>query len=175
MIKSSSVFLISDTHFDHANIIRYANRPFPDVHAMNRVLIRNWNSVVGRGDQVLFLGDLTYGRHHKPVSYWLHRLNGRKTMIKGSHDEGVHHTVKNLVVNHYGMKFFLVHDPSDVPEEWGEWKIFGHIHNKGRFIDFNRKSINVSVEQINYTPINFNWIVHLIRKHDDLDKGRNPE
>jgi len=160
-----SYFLISDTHFDHANIIRYTNRPFSDVHSMNRALIQNWNSVVGLGDRVFFLGDLTYGRQHKPVSYWLHRLNGRKTMVKGSHDKEVHHTVDNLVVDCHGIKFYLVHDPSDIPDEWEGWKIFGHIHNKGDFIDFKQKRINVSVEQINYTPINFNWVTDLIKKH----------
>jgi len=168
-----STFLISDTHFDHTNIIRYANRPFSDVHSMNRTLIRNWNSVVGVGDRVFFLGDLTYGQHHKPVSYWLHRLNGRKTMIKGSHDDGVHHTVDNLVVDCHGIKFYLVHKPSDIPSEWEGWAIYGHIHQKGHFIDFKRQRINVSVEHIAYTPINFNWIVHLIGKHDERGKGCN--
>ena len=158
--------LISDTHFDHANIIRYTNRPFSDVRSMNRVLIRNWNSVIHPGENVFFLGDLTFGRHHKPVSYWLHRLNGRKTLIKGSHDTGVHNTYHHFVVDYRGIQFYLVHDPSEIPEDWKKtgWAIHGHIHDKGRFIDIERKRINVSVEQINYTPVNIDAIVNFIEE-----------
>jgi len=160
------MFLISDTHFDHANIIRYTNRPFPDVHTMNQALIRNWNSAVGVDDKVFFLGDLTFGRNHKPVSYWLHHLNGQKIMIKGSHDDGVNNTIDNLVVDCGGIKFYLVHNPLHIPEEWKGWTIHGHTHQNGQFIDFSQKRINVSAEHINYTPIDFNWIQQLIKKHD---------
>lgn len=35
-------FFTSDTHFNHANIIRFCNRPFKDVNQMNEVLIENY-------------------------------------------------------------------------------------------------------------------------------------
>lgn len=41
------VFLISDTHFDHENIIKYCSRPFKSKDEMNKTIIDNWNSVVG--------------------------------------------------------------------------------------------------------------------------------
>ncbi|MDP3564128.1 MAG: 2'-5' RNA ligase family protein, partial [Methanoregula sp.] len=42
------IFLISDLHLGHANIIRYCSRPFlfADVTEMDRVLIANWNQVI---------------------------------------------------------------------------------------------------------------------------------
>ena len=59
-----------------------------------------------------------------------------------------------------------MHDPSEIPEDWEKngWAIHGHIHNKGRFIDIERKRINVSVEQINYTPVNIDAIVNFIEE-----------
>lgn len=40
------VFVIADTHFDHANIIKYCNRPFASVQEMNKVMLKNWNNTV---------------------------------------------------------------------------------------------------------------------------------
>jgi calcineurin-like phosphoesterase family protein len=51
------VFFTSDTHFGHANIIKYCGRPFASVEEMNRELIARWNAVVGPRDTVYHLGD----------------------------------------------------------------------------------------------------------------------
>jgi calcineurin-like phosphoesterase family protein len=78
-------FFTSDTHFGHANIIRYSNRPFKDVSHMNEVLIKNWNETVGPDDEVFHLGDVALG----PWSEWdnvLTRLNGFKVLVVGNHD-----------------------------------------------------------------------------------------
>lgn len=38
---SSRLFFTSDTHFYHANIIRFCERPFRNVEEMNETLIAN--------------------------------------------------------------------------------------------------------------------------------------
>lgn len=78
-------FFTSDTHFGHANIIKYCNRPFNDVDHMNEVIISNWNSVVSPDDEVFHLGDVALGPWEKWDSI-LTRLNGFKTLVVGNHD-----------------------------------------------------------------------------------------
>ncbi len=59
--NAEHTFFTSDTHFNHANIIRFCNRPFKDVEQMNEVMIANWNNVIGKDDTVFHLGDFCLG------------------------------------------------------------------------------------------------------------------
>lgn len=50
-------FLTSDTHFEHANIIKYSGRPFSSVEEMDEQLIDNINNNVGVDDHLYHIGD----------------------------------------------------------------------------------------------------------------------
>ena len=76
---------IADLHFDHEAIIAYDNRPFDSVEEMNEAIIANWNRVVKADDLTWILGDFCLS----PAERWcelLDRLNGRKALIVGNHD-----------------------------------------------------------------------------------------
>lgn len=76
----------SDTHFSHANIIKYCNRPFHDVQEMNEALIETWNSVVSPDDVVYHLGDLALGQAIEQQIALTARLQGHKLLVPGNHD-----------------------------------------------------------------------------------------
>ena len=80
------IFFTSDTHFGHANIIKYCARPFASVQEMNRELIARWNAVVGPRDTVYHLGDFAFGKASEAPTF-LRKLNGaKKILIRGNHD-----------------------------------------------------------------------------------------
>jgi calcineurin-like phosphoesterase family protein len=168
------IFVVSDTHFDHANIIDYCNRPFRrpnksrDLESMNRTLVNNWNHTVSPNDIVYFLGDLVFGKGSRPPGYWLKRLNGQKIMIRGSHDRRIRRARNAHVLNYNGIYFLLVHDPNDV-RNWNGWVIHGHKHRDNRghcptqypFINGHNKTINVNVEFTDYKPVSLDYLYSL--------------
>lgn len=171
--KSKNIFLISDLHLNHKNIIKHCHRPFSSVEEMNKKMARRWNTTVNKNDIVFFVGDLDF---KDSSGYWITHLNGRKTFIEGNHDvvknkEGmiIYHKIRGAVhhktLNYRGYSFYLVHDPDEVPVDWNGWVIHGHKHNnnisKYPFIDGESKRINVSVELIDYKPLNIDRLIEL--------------
>jgi calcineurin-like phosphoesterase family protein len=167
-----AVYLIGDTHFDHKNIIRHVHRPFRNVQEMNTTIIRKWNDTVKSRDTIYFLGDWAYGWRHKPAKYWRSKLKGHIVSIKGSHDRGE----KGIrfedfkVLQYHGHLFLLIHDPDNketikTVKERYDWIIHGHKHNNNMrdypFINGERKTINVSVELINYCPLSLDKLLSL--------------
>lgn len=172
------LYLIGDTHFDHGNIIGHVNRPFQNAEEMNKTLVAKWNALVVPNDTVYFLGDWSFGRGARPPKYWMDRLRGHIKPIKGSHDPD-DKSLKMLEFDelHYkGTRFLLIHSPDpDDPkqtenqkkklEDWHGWIIHGHKHNNDLkdypFINGERKTINVSVELINYQPLDIEHLLSL--------------
>lgn len=151
-------FVIADTHFGHGSIIKYCNRPFTDIDAMNEELIKRWNEVVRNQDTVFILGDFAFGKN--AISQIAPRLNGTKILIKGNHD-----TYPNEYYRNCGFKeaidypilfdfFLLSHEPLLLNETTLYFNFYGHVHNDSKFID-NATSKCVSVERIGYRPFCF--------------------
>jgi calcineurin-like phosphoesterase family protein len=84
-VRTVRTWFTSDTHFGHANIIRYCDRPFSSVGDMRRGLVERWNAVVGETDRVFVLGDFAMGRIEESLSV-LRELNGVKHLLVGNHD-----------------------------------------------------------------------------------------
>ncbi len=84
----ADIFLISDLHLGHANIIQYCARPFffSDPREMDHVLIKNWNYTISPANRVYYLGDLRYGQNDPSDEYYRNKLRGHITCIQGNHD-----------------------------------------------------------------------------------------
>lgn len=85
----NKVFFISDYHLFHNNVLKFDNRPFADVHEMHIAIEERWNSVVGKDDTVIYLGDLSFGKKNDNTFieglFW--RLNGHIHFVLGNHDK----------------------------------------------------------------------------------------
>lgn len=157
------IWVISDTHFNHKNILGFKDdlgnpvRSFSSVGHMNEIMINNWNSVVKQGDKVYHLGDVFFGSKDEFKKLWP-RLNGSKRLVIGNHDD-----VSFLSQGGFFQKVMLWRIFKDfgltlthVPLREDQFRsdttknIHGHIHQrpspKGPYQC-------VCVEHTNYTPI----------------------
>ena len=168
-VTNHEVNFISDTHFDHKNIIRYCDRPFDSTRQMNQTMVKNWHNVLGDDDCVFFLGDMSYGKDRRPIDYWLGKLNGKISYIRGNHDKDIINRA-TIIHSHYGIKyndykFLLMHDPHR-PKGYDGWIIHGDKHNNNLkeypFINQKNKTVNVCAELVDYTPLSLDRLIMLI-------------
>lgn len=166
-----NIWVISDTHFNHSNIIKFCDRPFEDAKKMNEALVENWNSVVRPQDKVYHLGDVYMGGGfpREDTTKLLRSLNGHKRLILGNHDNGKDQILQSVFEKIEVWRMFpefgllLTHVPvhesslngtgkrNDGVEHRKLTNVHGHIHvNPSPEGPYKC----VCVEQINYTPVN---------------------
>jgi calcineurin-like phosphoesterase family protein len=162
-------FLISDTHFGHVGVTKFLRpdgsklRPWDSVEEMDEALVENWNKTIGKNDKVYHLGDFCINKKALSIGY---RLNGRKILIKGNHDIfklkdytffddiRAYHVLNNYILSHIPIH----------PSSKGRFNLNIHGHTHANVV-LDHEGIPdpwycpVSVEHINYTPIDFQVIV----------------
>jgi len=84
-----ALWFTSDTHFGHANIIKYCNRPFYNTDHMNAALVDQYNDNVDDGDDVWWLGDIALGNTETSLLH-VRSCKGHKTLVVGNHDRMFH-------------------------------------------------------------------------------------
>lgn len=182
---ASHCYFIGDIHFDHkSTIVKFIHRPFSNVTEMNEKIKNNWNKCVGENDKVYFLGDYTgppgkLGIYYGKLRYWTGQLKGNKISILGNHDRngGCIEFEKARILHVDEHSFLLIHDPKDKKiktiKTRYDWIIHGHKHNNEMdrypFINGEQKTINVSVELINYKPVRLS---DLLKDLDSIKRMR---
>ena len=184
----SKVYLTSDDHFNHSNILKFCQRPFKSVEEMNEALIANWNNKVPEDGIVFHLGDFAWG----PISQWrpiVERLNGKIILIKGNHDikniksqaqfdELFEHSTMQMMIEVEGRKCYLNHYPflcyagTYRQDEQLVFQAFGHVHQRKNdtSADSSRLEMlfptqyDVGVDNNDYTPISWYEFDAIIKK-----------
>ena len=168
-------WFISDTHFNHSNILKYCNRPFQSAKEMDTVILNNINKVVEPKDTLWHLGDFSLrGYHLSGVEYYRKQILCQDVrLITGNHDKTIikywkrgqcnlfsqiyHQYYSGYIENIY---FVLLHRPPQV--NIGEHAVLireiklhpdlvwfhGHTHNNSCITPHN-----LSVENTEYKPI----------------------
>ena len=185
MKNEKQIWFTSDTHFGHANVIRFNKRPFKDVEQMDAILIKNWNSVVGYQDDVYHLGDFSLTSAERSLRI-LEQLNGRIHLIKGNHEKSVleksftrekfawikdyyelkvddpdargKHGQQSIVLLHYAMKVWN-------KSHHGSWHLYGHSHGSLPD-DINSLSFDVGVDSHDYFPISYDEVKRIMSKKE---------
>jgi len=152
---NDQTWIIADTHFFHANIGRYCNRP-DDWQAR---IIQNWNHLVQPDDSVLHLGDLALARK-ADVKVLVDQLWGQIFMLRGNHDRFSKTFYQSLGITLVPDPYEM-HHPSDLkivfshrpilPLEPDILNFHGHIHNNPT-PELGSQHINMSVEVREYQP-----------------------
>lgn len=174
--ETKKVWITSDHHFGHANIIKFCDRPFDNVEAMDCALVERWNGKVNKDDTVFHLGDFTLG-DDKVYRQYMAQLNGdvfhlgqcfhhdkrwisKPFFFKGIDGDKCIKVVSPIVrldvvsetVN--GATIVLCHYPMASWEKafHGSYCLHGHTHNTEQF-DIPRL-INACVDVTDFEPLN---------------------
>ena len=174
-----NIWLISDTHFFHEKILTFTDGAtgelirgsrFANVTEMNECMADNWVSTVKKDDIIYHLGDVMIGPKEEFLTLF-NKLPGRKRLILGNHDDAKFLVQNNvfqkvlmwrmfpemgLLLSHVPLhESSLRHGNPHDPNVKTMLNVHGHIHqNLSPTINHR----NVSVEAINYTPINIEEI-----------------
>lgn len=183
------IFFSSDLHLGHAKLLTFTNydgsflRPeFDDVEEMNEAIVERHNSVVGVNSKIYMLGDISMGKIGLEL---LARMNGEKFLIKGNHDlqplASYMRFFKDVRGSHQFDGMVFTHIPIH-PSSLGRWErgnVHGHLHsNQVMKLDCNGNDTkvpdprytNVSMEQINCTPIHIDALKSRIAMRQQLYK-----
>jgi calcineurin-like phosphoesterase family protein len=164
-------WITADWHLGHEAIIHFCNRPFQNTHQMEKILVKNVNSLVKEDDCLYFLGDLFWGGTDKAnnLGHILQKIKGRKILILGNHDrikplsyidlgiESVHTSLRYKMLN-----VMMVHDPAwaaAIPRDWVV--LCGHIHD---LFKVSRNVVNVGVDVWDFKPVKIDDVIKLIER-----------
>ena len=156
-------FLTADLHFGDERLA-ILGRPFSNVEEFMENVINNYNKMVSKDDDVLFVGDAVHKDKTKYLP-WLSYMNGKKTLIRGNHDkwltdEELKPYFDVIIQDGSGIEFevdgipcYATHYPTS--GVINRFNLVGHIHSAWRY---QLNMFNVGIDANHFLPINLETI-----------------
>jgi calcineurin-like phosphoesterase family protein len=170
-----SIWVCSDLHFLHDNLIDYCGRP--DDHS-NKIF-KNLMAIP-EGDLLICLGDLSIGREADVYEWFIKPLKCRKILVKGNHDRksntwylnhGWDFVCYSFIDTYFGKRIVFSHYP--IPYKDCDYNFHGHLHNNvykyDHLTDENKAFISdrhilINCEDNGYRPLKLNYVIDEIEK-----------
>jgi calcineurin-like phosphoesterase family protein len=195
-----AIFFTSDTHWHHANIIRYCNRPFSSVDEMDAELIRRHNAVVSDDDIVYNLGDIAWTDKPRKLAAILSQLNGTFRLMVGNHDRSIHKVTKQnsllsgeLFDGRKKVESIKIYDEIEIDGQmivlchypmgaWnrayrGSWMLHGHCHGTYRLGLPNShkhgKIMDVGADCFDFAPVSYERVREIMEGIDRVTHRYN--
>jgi calcineurin-like phosphoesterase family protein len=173
----NNVFFTSDLHLGHENILTHCSktRIFKSIEEHDNYIIENWNNLIPRKSLTYIIGDFAFKNHRK----YFHRLNGKKILIKGNHDEmgqedyRLFSEVHNLLTRKFNhrlitMCHYCLHSWQGMMHN----ALHLHGHSHGRIDEGNHIRFDVGLDCWNLMPVPLDLILYkwdyLIELNKDL-------
>ena len=139
-------YYISDLHLFHKNVTKsggnFDGRPFENLEEMHSLVKERWNAKVTNGDAVYILGDMAMRGKQEDLIAYVSTLKGRKTLVKGNHDDVSDYRYQRLfneicdykelkeTLRGKSVKLILCHYPILMWNEQrrGSILLYGHVH-----------------------------------------------
>lgn len=141
-------YYIADLHFFHAAMNDHMDyRGFGSVEEMNEYMIAKWNKKVRERDDVIIIGDLSWG-NAKGTNELLKRLKGKLYLIRGNHDrflnnkkvdvsrfiwikdyEELHDSKRKVILCHYPIMCYNGQYRLDEKGNPKTYMLYGHVHD----------------------------------------------
>ena len=157
----SDVFVISDCHFGHRNILRYRTQ-FPSIEEHDEFIMDNIASTIGKRDVLWMLGDCFFTTESLDFLRRISKMCMKVHFVIGNHDTDSKEGLANIgtmieekLVDKIGGAFkgrgdiWFTHCPIHPDELRGRVNIHGHVHSS---TIKDTRYFNACCENIDYTP-----------------------
>ena len=166
----SNIWVISDTHFNHANILKFTDSNtgdlirgsrFATVREMDDYMIERWNATVKPGDKVYHLGDVFFGYNDADYAYFQRmwpKLHGQKRLIVGNHDD-----IKYMARGGFFSKIYM-------------WRMFPEFGLLMTHVPVHQSNLRIYVEEGDYTEGDAGVVQkQFLNVHGHIHQNPSPE
>ena len=148
VVKQVMRYYIADLHFFHEKLnTKMDCRGFASMDEMHAYMIDRWNKKVRPGDEVVIIGDLSFGDANQ-TNEVLDRLHGKLFLITGNHDHVIKHRLfrtdrfewikpyeelndnnRKVVLCHYPIMCYNGQYRVDKEGNPKSYMLYGHVHD----------------------------------------------